>query len=167
MAKAHEWATSMNAETEKKLLETFGKESLAEARTIWKRFADKLHPEFETVRRFAVDLSMRQNYLEDVKFHHGLAKGLTLMQEIRKRVRKAVKKAERDAQNRAAVYFFGVLACETVEANRGDLSWPELNKAFNEAFEYRVPIDEDAFKKILQRCGLGIGKVGRRVEVSI
>jgi hypothetical protein len=167
MAKAHEWAAAMDGETEKKLLTAFGKESFGEAKAIWKRFAEKLHPKFETVRRFAVELSMRQNYFEDVKFHRGLAKGLTLMEEMRKRVRKAVRKAERDAQSRAAVYFFGVLACETVEANRRELSWPELNKAFNEAFEYRVPIDEDAFKKILQRCGLRVGKVGRRVEVSI
>jgi hypothetical protein len=93
-------------------------------------------------------------------------KGLTLMQELRKTVRKAVKKAEQDAQNRAAVYFFAMTASEAIEANRKDISWPELNEAFNETFDYKVPIDEDAFKKILQRCGLQVGKPGRKIPLS-
>jgi hypothetical protein len=167
MARAHEWAAAVDEDTETKIVKIFGRGGFEDAKTIWRKFSEKLHPEFEKVRRFAVHLSMKQNYLEDVNFHRGLAKGLTLMQEIRKRIRKAVSKAERDAQNRAAVYFFGVVACEMIEANRSELSWPELNQAFNESFEYKVPIDEEAFKKILQRCGLGVGKVGRRVEVSI
>jgi hypothetical protein len=166
MANTHKWALGMKADVRNRFVEVFGEEAVREAQVVWKRFAQKLHPEFECVRRFAVNLSMKQNYLEDLEFHRGLVKGLTLMQELRKTVRKAVKKAEQDAQNRAAVYFFAMTASEAIEANRKDISWPELNEAFNETFDYKVPIDEDAFKKILQRCGLQVGKPGRKIPLS-
>jgi hypothetical protein len=166
MAKAHEWAATMKVETRNKFVEVFGEDALREAKAVWKKFADKLHPEFEGVRRLAVNLSMKQSYLEDLEFHRGLTKGLTFMLEIRKSIRKAVRKAERDAQNRAAVYFFAITGCKAIEANRQQLSWPELNKAFNETFDYQIPIDEDAFKKILQRCGLRIGKPGRPIPIG-
>jgi hypothetical protein len=166
MAKAHEWAATMKVETRNKFVEVFGEDAFSEAKAVWKTFADKLHPEFEGVRRFAVNLSMKQSYFEDLEFHRGLTKGLTFMLEIRKSIRKAVRKAERDAQYRAAVYFFAITGCEAIEANRQQLSWPELNKAFNETFDYQVPIDEDAFKKILQRCGLRIGKPGRPIPIG-
>ena len=89
------------------------------------------------------------------------------MRELRKTVRKAATKAERDAQSRGAVYVFAATGLEAIEANRKELSWPELSEAFSEACKYQVPIDEDTFKKILQRCGLRIGKPGRPVEARI
>jgi hypothetical protein len=166
MAKAHEWATTRKAEVRDKFAEVFGEDAVGEAEAIWKMFFERLRPEFEAVRRFAVNLSMKQSYLEDLEFHRGLAKGLTLMQELRKSVRSAVKKTEQDAQSRAAVYFFAITGSEAIEANREELSWPELSEAFNETFDYRIPIDEDAFKKILQRCGLRIGKPGRKIPIA-
>jgi hypothetical protein len=166
MANTHKWALGMKADVRNKFAEAFGEDGLREAQMVWKSFAEKLHPEFERVRRFAVNLSMKQSYLEDLEFHRGLVKGLTLMQELRKTVRKAVTKAEQHAQNRAAVYFFALTASEAIEANRKEISWPELSEAFNETFDYQLPIDEDAFKKILQRCGLQVGKPGRRIPLS-
>ena len=167
MADSHRISQQWKAESWQKLVDLGGEEAVADAKRTWKRFAESLQPKFEKIRGFAVGLAMRQSYQEDIEFHRGLAKGLTFMRELRKTVRRAVTKAERDAQNRGAVYVFAASEWETIEANRKNLSWPELSQAFNEAFNYQVPIDEDTFKKILQRCGLRIGKAGRRVEVKI
>jgi hypothetical protein len=167
MANACKVAQGWTPEYREKLVTIWGADETEYAEALWKKFAEKLQPEFESIRRFAVGLAMKQNYQDDIDFHRGLAKGLTFIQEVGRTVRKATNKAERDAQNRGAVYLFAVGAWEAIEANRRELSWPELAQEFNEAFDYKVSIDEETFKKILQRCGLGIGKVGRRVEISI
>jgi hypothetical protein len=165
MANAHLWAQRWSADGRAKFVSIWGKDGLDHALVTWKKFATELQPEFEDIRRFAVELAMRQGW-DDVEFLSGVTKGLTFMKEVRKTIRKAVTKAERDAQNRGAVYFFAVSSWETIEANREQLSWPELAQQFEEKFEYQIGIDEDAFKKILQRCGLRIGKPGRRIPVG-
>lgn len=165
MANSHVYAQRWSKDDRKKFIRVWGDEALREALVTWERFASVLRPEFDGVRRFAVNLAMRQG-LEDIDFHRGLTKGLTFMLEVRKTIRKAITKAERDTQNRTAVYFFAVSAWEAIEANREELSWPELAEGCNEAFDHKIGVDEDTFKKILQRCGLGIGKAGRRIPIS-
>jgi len=167
MAESHRISQHLKPEVWQKLVEMCGEDAVKQAKATWERFAKSLTPKFEEIRRFGVEMAMRQTYQDDIDFHGGLAKGLTFMRVLRESVRKAATKAQRHAQNRAAVYMFAATEWETIDANREELSWPDLNKAFNEAFSYQVPIDEDAFKKILQRCGLRIGKPGRRVEVRI
>lgn len=163
MSDNHRGAAQWNAKARRKFEDIWGEEATNYALQTWARFAEKLQPGFEEIRRFAVNLAMNQDYFEDVAFHTGLHNGLTFMLEVRKTIRKAVTKAERDAQKRAAVYLFGVCAAEAIDANREGLSWPDLSEEFNAAFEYDVELDEDTFKKILQRCGLHVGKRGRKV----
>ena len=167
MAEAHTVAQGWSPESRKKFVSICGLEGTKYAESTWRTFSERLHPECEEIRRFAVATAMQQSYLEDLEFLRGLTKGLTLMQELRKTIRKAITKAERDAQSRTAVYFFAAVKCEAIEAKRRELSWPELAEGFDKAFKYQIPIDEDAFKKILQRCGLGVGKPGRRIPISI
>jgi hypothetical protein len=167
MANAHKMVERWPLEYRERFVARWGLDGTHYAQTVWKKFAVKLQPEFESIRRFAVSLAMKQTLQEDIDFHRGLTKGLTFVQELRRTIRKATSKAERDAQNRAAVYFFAVTAGETIEANRQAVSWPDLAREFNKAFNHQVAVDEETFKKILQRCGLGVGKAGRRVEVSI
>ncbi len=167
MVQSHKHAKAWSQKSRENFVRVFGLEATEHAERIWEKFAETLQPEFETIRRFAVNLAMRQNYFEDVEFHRGLSKGLTFIQEVRKTVRKVRTKAERDTQNRMAVYWFAITNCEAIEANRSAISWPDLSVGCDEAFDYKVSIDEDAFKKILQRCGLRIGKPGRRTEVKI
>jgi hypothetical protein len=166
MARAHKFAQVWPRKSREKFVEVFGLEATQEAEAIWKRFAEELHPEFEEIRRFAVNLAMQQDYFEDVEFHRGLSKGLTFMLELGKTIRKATTKGQQDAQKRAAVYFFAICSCEVIDANRTDISWPELSQACDEAFDHKISFDEDAVKKILQRSGLRVGKPGRRIEIS-
>ncbi len=133
--------------------------SIEYAQRTWKRFADKLHPEFEAIRKFAVTEAAKQSYLEDLQFITGLQKGMTLMVELRKTIRKAVTKSWNSTPRNG--WRFICLRCANgrlSKRGRGEFSWPELSEAFSEAFDHRIEIDEDAFKKILQRCGLGVGK---------
>jgi hypothetical protein len=161
MAASHKIAQDWTPDTRAKFVDAWGTKETRKAEISWKAFAEKLQPAFEVIRRFAVETAMKQGYFEDINFHRGLAKGLTFMQELRKKVRKAVTKAERDAQNRAAVYFFAVYNAREIEAKRKDLSWPELAQNFEKAFDDKLTVAEDTLKKILQRCGLTVGKPGR------
>jgi hypothetical protein len=165
MANAHLWAQRWSEEGKAKFVSVWGEDGLKHALVTWEQFANELHPDFEDIRRFAVELAMQQGW-DDIEFLSGVVKGRTFMTEVRKTVRKAVTKAEQDAQNRGAVYFFAVSSWEIIEANREELSWPELAQGFEETFDYRISIDEDAFKKILQRCGLRVGKPGRRIPIE-
>ncbi len=162
MSDSHRTTQRWNAKERRRFTDIWGEESARQALSTWKRFAERLQPQFESVRRFAVNLAMNQDYFEDLEFHNGLHNGLTFMSELRKTIRKAVTKAERDAQKRNAVYLFGIHAAETIEENRENLSWPEVAEQFNQTFDYKIEVDEDAFKKILQRCGLKVGKPGRK-----
>ena len=51
MANTHKWALGMKADVRNKFVEAFGEEDVREAEVVWRRFAEKLHPEFAT--RFA------------------------------------------------------------------------------------------------------------------
>jgi hypothetical protein len=171
MRKAYDWSNAWSEETRGQLVKIWGAEEVEEAIRIWKRFADRLHPEFEKVRKFSVNLAMRQTYFEDLEFQMGLSKGMSLIDELRKSIQKAVKaatKAQRDAVNRAGVYLFAIENWAIIEKEKEQLSWPKLAEEFQKQTQYSLPIDEETFKKILQRCGLrGVGKAGRRVEVRI
>ena len=165
MSDNHRAAQKWTAIDRKKFADIWGSEATKYAEATWKRFAEELHPEFEAVRKFALNLSMKQSYLEDLQFQTGVVKGMTFMLEVRKTIRKAVTKAERDTQKRMAVYLFAVCGWEAIEGRRTELSWPELSEGFNQAFDHQIEMDEDAFKKILQRCGLRVGKPGRKISV--
>jgi len=165
MAKSHLDAQRWSEDAKARFVAVWGQDGLNHALLTWERFATELQPEFDDVRRFAVELAMQQGW-DDVQFHTGIVKGLNFMSEVRKKIRKAVSKAEQDAQNRGAVYLFAVSSWEAIEANKEDLSWPELAQQFDEEFDYKIGIDEDAFKKILQRCGLRVGKPGRKIPVK-
>jgi hypothetical protein len=165
MANAHIWAQRWGEDAKAKFVSVWGEDGLKDALVTWERFATELQPAFENVRRFAVELAMQQGW-DDVEFHSGIVKGLSFMTEVRKTIRKAVTKAEQDAQNRGAVYFFAVSSWEAIEANKEQLSWPQLAQEFEEKFDYQIGIDEDAFKKILQRCGLRVGKPGRPIPLD-
>lgn len=166
LAQAHRFAQAWPQETRDNFFKAYGLEAIEEAEATWKKFAEELHPEFDEIRRFAVNLAMQQGLFEDVEFHRGLSKGLTFMFELSKTMRKATKKVERDAQKRAAVYVFAICSCGEINANRSEMSWPELSQACDEAFDHKMSFDEDAVKKILQRTGLRVGKPGRRIEVN-
>ena len=97
------------------------------AEVVWKRFAEN----FIRIRgytSFRRELAMKQKYLDDVEFHRGVVKGADVHAGTDgKLCGNRSTKAERDAQNRAAGTSLQLTACETIEANRQELSWPDLD----------------------------------------
>jgi hypothetical protein len=66
---------------------------------------------------------------------------------------------------RHCVFLFAVLCGAEIEETKSEANWPELHRQFEEAFDYKVEISEDAFKKILSRKGLKAGRLAGRVII--
>ena len=145
---------------QRQLEDWFGAEAVAEAKEIWTRFAIEIQPAFKKVRRFALDLASAQEMLEQIQFHQGLASGLGFMARISKTAGQTSKR-EADHSRRSVVCMFAVEHWEIIEAARKDISWGDLVGQFDKEYGEHVEIDEETFKKILQRSGLTVGKVGR------
>ena len=107
MANSHGHAQRWSKADRAKFVAVWGDDVVEDALLTWEKFERVLRPEFDDIRRYAVDLAMQQGF-EDIDFHRGLTKGLTFMVELRKKIRRAISKAERDAQNRGAVYYFAL-----------------------------------------------------------
>jgi hypothetical protein len=162
MKLAYTWSLSWSVRDRQVLVERFGESEVADAQDIWKQFAESVTPDFEDIQKDSLLLSLKQPFAEQIDFHQGLAKGLRFLAELRKRMQPVHTKRHKDAQARINVYAFALLNWELIEEHRRSLTWMDLTDAFDEFFEHQISIDEETFKKILQRCGLrGIGSVGR------
>jgi hypothetical protein len=154
------WFNQLPTKRQRQFEEFFGADSVAEAKDIWTRFATEIQPAFKKVRRFASDLDSSQDMLEQIQFHQGLASGLGFMVRVAKSARQASKR-EADHSRRSVVCMFAIDHWEIIEAARKDISWADLVSQFDKEYGEHVEIDEETFKKILQRSGLTVGKVGR------
>jgi hypothetical protein len=154
------WFNMLPAKRQKQLEDLFGAEGIAEAKVTWSKFATEIQPEFKKLRTFAVNLVARQEMAEQVQFYQGFTKGLTFMDRVSEVARKTNKRGT-DYNRRSLVSLFAIEHWELIEAAKRDISWWDLVSAFDEQYGKYVEIDEETFKKILQRSGLRVGKVGR------
>jgi hypothetical protein len=160
LARGNLWFAQLSSKRQSELENLFGEESIAEAKQTWSRFAVEIQPEFKRIRRFAVELTMAQEILEQILFYQGLAKGLTLMDRIAEVARQRNKRAI-EYGRRSLVCLFAVEHWELIEAAKKDIAWSDLVQEFDQQYGEHVVIDEESFKKILQRSGLTVGRVGR------
>ncbi|MEZ0256930.1 MAG: hypothetical protein ACAI37_16710 [Chthoniobacter sp.] len=162
MARAHQLFEMMSPKQLAKIEEAWGSEDLAYARGIWKRFADEFKIRADDLRRYGAHLAADQTVEENIKYTMGYRNGERLMVEIGKAFRRALKKQkskrERDEVARGAVLTFALENWKTIETDRHKLTWMKLTEKFDTETNHQIPIDEETFKKILQRTSLRIGK---------
>jgi hypothetical protein len=154
------WFNRLPAKKQNQLANLFGAEAIADAQITWSRFATEILPDFKKLQRFASEVVMRQATWEQMQYHHGVASGLGFMDRVAKGVRQTSKKGA-DHARRSVVCMFAIEHWEIIEAARRDISWGDLIHEFDKQYEKHVSIDEETFKKILQRSGLTVGRVGR------
>ncbi|MDQ6913379.1 MAG: hypothetical protein M3128_10965 [Verrucomicrobiota bacterium] len=154
------WFNQLPTKQQKRFEELFGTEAVEEAKEIWSRCAREIYPQFKRVRRFATELVMSQELIEQVQFHQGIANGLTFSHRVTEAVHRHAKQ-QTDQSRRFVVCFFILQHWEMIEAARKDILWSDLMDQFDQEYGEFVHIDEEAFKKILQRSGLTVGRVGR------
>ena len=145
---------------QRKLQEVLGQEAVGKAKAIWARFATEIQPEFQKLRRFAMDVAACEDMYEQIQFHQGIANGLGFMDRIAQSTR-STSKRDADHRRRSVVCMFAIEHWEIIEAAKKDISWSDLVDQFDCEYGEHIVIDEETFKKILQRSGLTIGKVGR------
>ena len=163
LARGNLWFAQLSSKRQAELEKLFGEESIAEAKQTWSRFAVEIQPEFKRIRRFAAELTMAQETFEQMQFHQGVAKGLTLMDRIRQVARQQNKRAI-EYGRRSLVCLFAVENWELIEAAKKDIAWPDLLEGFDQQYGEHATIDEEGFKKILQWSGLTVVRVGRPVK---
>jgi hypothetical protein len=154
------WFNRLPSKRQNELEKLFGAEAISEARATWSKFATEIQPEFKKLRRFALNLTAAQEMTEQVQFFQGFSKGLTLMDRVSELAWKKTKRGS-EYGRRSVVCLFAIEHGEIIEAAKRDISWADLISRFDEEYGEGVEIDEDTFKKILQRSGLSVGKVGR------
>lgn len=154
------WFNQLPSKRQNQLEKLFGPEAIADARIKWSKFATEIQPEFKKLRRFALNLAMSQEMTEQVQFHQGFANGLTFMDRVSDVMRNRTKRGA-EYSRRSLVCMFAIEHWEIIEAAKKDISWSDLVKRFDEEYGQHIQIDEETFKKILQRSGLSVGKVGR------
>lgn len=133
-----------------------------------KKYFEEWTPRFQEIKSRAAALAASQGSFDEIDYMQGYLKGLQFIDRIREKMKPTKIKRLKDEQARNCVYLFAVCCGREIEANKADLSWPELHQAFKEFFDFKVDIDEDAFKQILVRTTLkGVGKAGRRVPIQI
>ena len=103
--------------------------------------------------------------IEQVQFFQGFTKGLTFMDRVSEVARKTNKRGA-DYSRRSLVLHFAIEHLDLIEAAKTDISWSDLVSAFDEQYGKYVEIDEETFKKVLQRSGLRVGKVGHPPRVG-
>jgi hypothetical protein len=161
LAAGNLWFNKLPRKTQDKFIEIFGEEEVAAAKIIWSEFEHRLRADFRAVRKFASDLAMSQPLWEQVQFHQGTVNGLRFMDEVSAACRKENKQAV-NARKRHLVCLFAIEHRDLINAARNDLKWSDLVDGFEQTIYGRhVEIDEQTFKKILQRSGLRVGAVGR------
>lgn len=152
-------------EIEEAYEKAFEEGTFKDSRKVWKRFAEEFKPRSDEIRRFASELASAQSVQENIDYNMGYVKGVRMVIELGNTIRKAQKKGaskrDRDYLTRGAVLTFAVSNWKMIEENRQELTWMRLTELFDEATEHQVPVDEETFKKILQRGMLTIGKSSR------
>jgi hypothetical protein len=137
---------------------------VAECRELTRRFAEELTPEILGIKRASIALAIDAGGMEEVDYLSGYVQGAAFLDRVRSKYKPARTKRQKDAANRLIVLFFAGLIGQVVDESKGELSWPELHQQFLEAFDHKIEIEEETFKKILSRKGLkGVGRAGRPV----
>jgi hypothetical protein len=154
------WFNRLPSKRQNQLEKLFGAEAISEASITWSKFATEIQPEFKKLRTFALNLTAAQEMTEQVQFYQGFTKGLTFMDRVSELARKRTKRGSEYAR-RSVVCMFAIEHWQLIEAAKRDISWADLLRRFDEECGEGVEIDEETFKKILQRSGLSVGKVGR------
>jgi len=154
------WFNQLPSKRQNQLEKLFGPEAISDARITWSKFAAEIQPEFKKLRTFALNLAGAQEMTEQVQFYQGFTKGLTFMNRVSELERKRTKRGA-DYGRRSVVCLFAIEHWELIEAAKKDISWADLVNRFDEEYGEHIEIDEETFKKILQRSGLSVGKVGR------
>jgi hypothetical protein len=165
LAGGNVWFNLLPHKRQKQLEEIFGAEAIADAKVTWSKFATEIQPEFKKLRTFALSLVARQEMIEQMQFFQGFTKGLAFMDRVSEVARKTNKRGS-DYTRRSMVLLFAIEHWELIEQAKRDISWSDLVSAFDEQYGKYVEIDEETFKKILQRSGLRVGKVGHPLRVG-
>ena len=162
MANTHRLFEMFSAKQLKEIEDAWGSEALVYARKVWKRFAEKFKPQADELRRFALELVRDRGVEEEIKYMMGYVNGARMIAEVGKRFRSLMKKdrskRERDFVAHNAVLMFAVTNWKWIEENRRKLTWMKLTEMFDKETNNEIDIDEETFKKILQRASLTVGK---------
>ena len=134
-----------------------------------RNFAERFTPAFRGIWRKVIILSQEAGTKEHVDYCLGFARGSEFVAKVLEKMRNPPKhKRGKDAQARNCVYYYAMCCGREIDAEKGNLSWPELHQGFLEFYDHKVEIDEFAFKKILFLEGLkGVGNAGRRPSNEI
>lgn len=161
-AKSHKVWSNLNPEEIRKRDGVFFPGFCSKCAELTRQFSEKWTPLFREIRRKAMDLALTKAGSDELDYVQGYGQGQMFMQKVREKMRSPRHKREQDEQARNCVFLFAMCCGRAIEMEKGELSWPELHQLFRESFDYKVEIDEEAFKKILSRMGLrGVGKAGR------
>lgn len=160
LARGNLWFAQLSSKRQTQFENLFGEEAITDARQTWTRFAVEIQPELKRIRRFASELVMKQETFEQIQFHQGVAKGLTILDELGKLARRQNKRGL-EYHRRSLICAFAVEHWEVIEAAKKDIAWADLVQGFDREFGELVEVDEETFKKMLQRSGLKVGRVGR------
>lgn len=157
LARGNLWFAQLSSKRQAEFEKLFGGEAVSDAKRTWTRFAVEIQPELKRLRRSAAELVMKQETFEQMQFHQGVAKGLTILDELRKLARRQNKRGL-EYQRRSLICAFAVEHWEVIEAAKKDIAWSDVVEGFVREFG---EVDEETFKKMLQRSGLRVGRVGR------
>lgn len=162
MANTHVLFQMFSAKQLKQIEDAWGKEELSFARSIYEFFAKEVKSKADKLRRAAAELAASQSTEQHIDYMLGYVLGVRMMEQARKAAQKALQnrndKRERDSNIRAQVHWFAVSNWKEIEANRRTLTWMQLTEKFDRETGQKFEVDEETFKKILQRASLTIGK---------
>jgi hypothetical protein len=135
--------------------------------------SDWFPPRLFAIKRRAFDLATKQGGSEEREFLEGYNIGAGYVDELGRRVKplldKTAGKAMLDDRNRNWVYLFALLNWQEIEGCKEESGWEGLHEKFKAFCKYdlELEMDEETFKKILQRVGLqDVGKRGKKPMIE-
>jgi hypothetical protein len=168
MAKMHDRVRMLSSKQRERLEDACGAEEWLGMCEIWREYAEKINPRAKDLRRFATELSHDQATDELTQYGMGYNSGLKIIAALAKSLRRARQrqktKRDKDWMVRSQVLLFAVTNWRTIQENRKKVTWTQLADQYEEATNYEYSVDEETFKKILQRAELTIGNASRRMS---